>query len=271
MVSRRTSSSGRCESVRHLLSLRPRRSPTREATSTRAAPPSRMDASLSAHRSCPAALGSAPVALRADDASGAWCGTQPLRVVHNHGDAAERRWRRTADRDHTTDRSEAGCDSDRRVRVDTRPKPRHPMPFSGHGAPAVMILTASERPSLCRRLQKVRGCSPGPSLILSLGGSTPTAQSRPSSRLVNGEVAGTAVALFTVYARDLMPADRSGSSRSGSSTVGIFTGARFEGAGERRSGRSSAWRTKQPRSGSSTAWRIKKPRSESSGRDRPDC
>ena len=208
MVSRRTSSSGRCESVRHLLSLRPRRSPTREATSTRAAPPSRMDASLSAHRSCPAALGSAPVALRADVASGAWCGTQPVRVVHNHGDAAERRWRRTADRDHTTDRSEAGCDSDRRVRVDTRPKPRNPMPFSGHGAPAVMILTASERPSLCRRLQKVRGCSPGPSLILSLGGSTPTAQSRPSSRLVNGEVAGTAVALFTVYARDLMPADR---------------------------------------------------------------
>ena len=94
-----------------------------------------------------------------------------------------------------------------------------------------MILTASERPSLCRRLQKVRGCSPGPSLILSLGGSTPTAQSRPSSRLVNGEVAGTAVALFTVYARDLMPADSSalyvGFQQQGQNQNPVF--ARFDG------------------------------------------
>jgi hypothetical protein len=59
-------------------------------------------------------------------------------------------------------RIEAGFDTARRSRAGTPPTARHSMPpISGHGARAVMNVTASRH----RRLQKARGCRPGPSLF----------------------------------------------------------------------------------------------------------
>lgn len=139
------------------------RAPTCRMISSGTALPSPRDASLSAPRTWPARdRGIGLAAPIGDVAPGPSLGMPLRHGGANHAVAPGGSRRRDAGRDHSACRNEAGSDTARSWRADTRSKTRRSTPpLSGHGARAVVNVTASRH----RRLQKARGCRPGPSLF----------------------------------------------------------------------------------------------------------
>jgi hypothetical protein len=158
-ASRRSSSGQSHESKRHPDPFCRSPSPARPMAFPRRALASLADASLSDLRIWPAAdhdsePGEPPGAV----ARAAGCG-RPLRhVAANLSAVAVHTARRTAVHGHTADRSAAVSHTARRARAGTLPT-RSPMPpISGHGAPNVMKVTASDTVS---EPQKAWSCRSG--------------------------------------------------------------------------------------------------------------
>ncbi len=154
-------------------------------TSANARLASPCDASLSCPRSCPGGgRGTGPDAPIAGVAPGASPDRSPTRGAPTRVGVPADTPGKGAAPDRSDRRGEAELDTARRGRAGTPRTTRSSMPpLSGHGARAVMNLTASRH----RRLPKAWGCRPGPSLIWRTAPSTPARARRPRSSPVNGE------------------------------------------------------------------------------------
>lgn len=114
--------------------------------STRAELASRCDASLSTPISCPVAVADIGAGRRrAGDGPRTCDGTPPQRAGPNHVAAERGKPCRIAALGHSDGTTEAARDSDHRLRADTLLTTPSPVPpISGHGAPNVMKVNASD-------------------------------------------------------------------------------------------------------------------------------
>jgi hypothetical protein len=163
------------------------RSPARRTTSATARLPSPSDASLSVRGTCPeVGRGTGPAEPRAAAERVTSCDMQPRRDEASHVAGPGGIRRRTVAPDRNGRRIEAGSHTARMTRADTLPTTRGPMPpTSGHGAPAVVIVTASDGFAGDPRRPRVPAL--GPSLISASESSTPPPLDRPRSTPVNGD------------------------------------------------------------------------------------
>ena len=142
---RKRSSAPHHERQRHRRLSHRRRSPVQAMTCSKPELPSPCDASLSAPRIWPASdRGSGPAGPTEVGALEASPGTQRPRAGANPAAARARTLGTAADPDRNDRRNEAEFDTARNLRAGTPTTTTGSMPpFSGHGARAVMIVTAS--------------------------------------------------------------------------------------------------------------------------------